>query len=435
MPSADDRDRSEIGRPRRAVCASAAVPFRLRRLRAPGPRAGLTGWRLFSELRTDHQVTWRATVVAGEEEAQIAFAELPRAYRNFPARDADVRRAASRRADRGVPGLARRRVGRPQATEVGSIASTGTCRTGMARRPPPTSTLLLACDREEAPMRRVERFLFRPRAPRLAAVRIGLCASSPAASPPARTPSWRTSRGSSTGPSPSWSSCRRCHRDPRWSRYRRPRSLAGPGCGRPAHAAEPPGCMGVRDRSQRDGHEHRQGRSQRPGAPALPRPAPGRPGGGRLVARRQGELGGHQACPRASTAGSANGGHRRRRAASSRVAKLVHSGPAWVTSDNLRWALRLRGLELAIFIADRPGSPTRSQPARSSSSSAFRWCFVPRAAWLFVPARCSSTQASGSPWASTTRPRPAWRSWCSRTGLWSSAPPQLEIGARCVGPG
>ena len=44
----------------------------------------LSGWRLFSQLRTDRQVAWQATAVDGESETQIRFAELPRAYRNFP---------------------------------------------------------------------------------------------------------------------------------------------------------------------------------------------------------------------------------------------------------------------------------------------------------------------------------------------------------------
>ncbi len=43
----------------------------------------LTGWRLFSQLRTDHQVAWQATAV-GEAASAVRFAELPRAYRNFP---------------------------------------------------------------------------------------------------------------------------------------------------------------------------------------------------------------------------------------------------------------------------------------------------------------------------------------------------------------
>jgi hypothetical protein len=44
----------------------------------------LTGWRLFSQLRTDHQVAWQATAVEEDGEKPIRFAELPRTYRNFP---------------------------------------------------------------------------------------------------------------------------------------------------------------------------------------------------------------------------------------------------------------------------------------------------------------------------------------------------------------
>jgi hypothetical protein len=44
----------------------------------------LTGWRLFSHLRTDHQVSWRAvTVDSRGRETPIPFARLPRGYRNF----------------------------------------------------------------------------------------------------------------------------------------------------------------------------------------------------------------------------------------------------------------------------------------------------------------------------------------------------------------
>jgi len=114
----------------------------------------LTGWRLFSELRTDHQVTWRATVVAGEEEAQIAFAELPRAYRNFPLvmrTFAGLPPAEQTAACRAWLDAALRE--RPQATEVRIYRVDWylSHRNGARDGPPPTSTLLLACDREEAP--------------------------------------------------------------------------------------------------------------------------------------------------------------------------------------------------------------------------------------------------------------------------------------------
>lgn len=43
-----------------------------------------TGWRLFSNVRTDEQAAWRAVAVdGGGREEQIRFAELPRGYRNF----------------------------------------------------------------------------------------------------------------------------------------------------------------------------------------------------------------------------------------------------------------------------------------------------------------------------------------------------------------
>jgi hypothetical protein len=44
----------------------------------------LTGWRLFSQLRTDHQVSWQAAVVGEDGETQVRFGDLPRTYRNFP---------------------------------------------------------------------------------------------------------------------------------------------------------------------------------------------------------------------------------------------------------------------------------------------------------------------------------------------------------------
>jgi hypothetical protein len=44
----------------------------------------LTGWRLFSHLRTPTLTTWQAeTVDAAGNAAALRFAELPRAYRNF----------------------------------------------------------------------------------------------------------------------------------------------------------------------------------------------------------------------------------------------------------------------------------------------------------------------------------------------------------------
>lgn len=69
------------------------------------------------------------------------------------------------------------------------------------------------------------------------------------------------------------------------------------------------------------------------------------------------------------------------------LAKLVHSGPAWVTSDNLRWALYASGdSELAIFIADRPWLAHALAAGTLLLELGFPLVlFVPRAAWLFVP--------------------------------------------------
>ena len=97
-------------------------------------------------------------------------------------------------------------------------------------------------------------------------------------------------------------------------------------------------------------------------------------------------LGGHRACPRASTAGLRTAAIVVAGAYFAGLAKLVHSGPAWVTSDNLRWALRFRGLELAIFIADRPWLAHALAAGTLLLELGFPLVlFVPRAAWLFVP--------------------------------------------------
>ena len=69
------------------------------------------------------------------------------------------------------------------------------------------------------------------------------------------------------------------------------------------------------------------------------------------------------------------------------LAKLVHSGPAWVTSENLRWALYQAGdSDLALFIADRPWLAH----ALAAGTLLLELCFPlvlvePRAAWILVP--------------------------------------------------
>ena len=69
------------------------------------------------------------------------------------------------------------------------------------------------------------------------------------------------------------------------------------------------------------------------------------------------------------------------------LAKLVNSGPAWVTSDNLRWALYASGdSDLALFIADRPWLAHALAAGTLLLELGFPLVLVlPRAAWLFVP--------------------------------------------------
>jgi hypothetical protein len=69
------------------------------------------------------------------------------------------------------------------------------------------------------------------------------------------------------------------------------------------------------------------------------------------------------------------------------LAKLVNSGPAWVTSDNLRWALYASGDSgLALFIADRPWLAHALAAGTLLLELGFPLVlFLPRAARLFVP--------------------------------------------------
>lgn len=111
----------------------------------------LTGWRLFSELRTDRQIAWRATAVGEEGEKQIRFEDLPHAYRNF----ALVMRTLSERPRAEQEAACRAwldavRRGRPDASTVRvyRIDWYLSYRHGSKNGPPPSSTLLLACSQE-----------------------------------------------------------------------------------------------------------------------------------------------------------------------------------------------------------------------------------------------------------------------------------------------
>jgi len=111
----------------------------------------LTGWRLFSELRTDQQIAWRATAVGEAGETQIRFEDLPHAYRNF----ALVMRTLSERPRAEQEAACRAwldavRRGRPDTSTVRvyRIDWYLSHRHGSQDGPPPSSTLLLACTQE-----------------------------------------------------------------------------------------------------------------------------------------------------------------------------------------------------------------------------------------------------------------------------------------------
>jgi hypothetical protein len=113
----------------------------------------LTGWRLFSQLRTDHQVAWRATAVGEDGEKQIRFAELPRAYRNFPLvmrTFSELPRAEQAAACRAWLEAARRERPGTRTLRLYRIDWYLSHRHGPRDGPPPHFTLLLSCDRDEA---------------------------------------------------------------------------------------------------------------------------------------------------------------------------------------------------------------------------------------------------------------------------------------------
>jgi hypothetical protein len=69
------------------------------------------------------------------------------------------------------------------------------------------------------------------------------------------------------------------------------------------------------------------------------------------------------------------------------LAKLVNSGPAWVTSGNLRWALYASGdSDLALFIADRPWLAHALAAGTLLLELGFPLVLLwPRTVWVFVP--------------------------------------------------
>jgi hypothetical protein len=114
----------------------------------------LTGWRLFSHLRTDQQVSWRAVAVDGRgSEEAIHFERLPRGYRNFPLvmrgfSSLPPRKQAA--ACRAWLAVARHEMTGVEAVRIYRIDWYLSYRHGSGDGPPPTQTLLYTCIDEAA---------------------------------------------------------------------------------------------------------------------------------------------------------------------------------------------------------------------------------------------------------------------------------------------
>lgn len=109
----------------------------------------LTGWRLFSQLRTDHQVSWRAVAVdVRGHEKPIRFDELPRGYRNFSL----VMRTFTSLSSHEQAAACRAWLvaARRERTDVGTVRVYRvdwylSHRHGSGEGPPPARTLLFTC--------------------------------------------------------------------------------------------------------------------------------------------------------------------------------------------------------------------------------------------------------------------------------------------------
>jgi hypothetical protein len=113
----------------------------------------LTGWRLFSQLRTDHQVSWQATAVREAGETQVRFAELPRTHRNFPLvmrTYSELPRAQQIEACRLWLEAAQGQLPDATAMRIYRIDWYLSHGHGPEDGPPPTKTLLMTCDDEGA---------------------------------------------------------------------------------------------------------------------------------------------------------------------------------------------------------------------------------------------------------------------------------------------
>ena len=110
----------------------------------------LTGWHLFSQLRSDHQVSWSAiSVDADGNEREIRFERLPRAYRNFRLVMRDFSRLGA--DDRAAVCEAWAEAVRQDGTGSTSLRIYQvdwyvSYRQGSRTGPPPSRTMLYTCD-------------------------------------------------------------------------------------------------------------------------------------------------------------------------------------------------------------------------------------------------------------------------------------------------
>jgi hypothetical protein len=112
----------------------------------------LTGWHLFSRLRSDHQVTWQAIAVTGSgTEQEVRFERLPRAYSNFRLLMRGFSSLSA--ADRAAACRAWAEAVRREGTSLASLRLYRvdwyvSYRHGSGSGPPPSRTLLYTCGAE-----------------------------------------------------------------------------------------------------------------------------------------------------------------------------------------------------------------------------------------------------------------------------------------------
>ncbi len=122
----------------------------------------LTGWKLFSQVRTDRQVGWEAvTVDGGGRERPVPFSDLPRGYRGGPHLFSAYRRFSGARVEQACQALmdaARKRAPTdPKSLRVYLRVRRLRLGPGSGGRPlvvPVSRALVYECGRRPAPVSR-----------------------------------------------------------------------------------------------------------------------------------------------------------------------------------------------------------------------------------------------------------------------------------------